>query len=973
MPLAEIDVCSRSGLKMSNRDITLGMLALIVAASTSAGSARAFGQTLPADEFFEKQVRPVLVEHCHGCHGAKKQEMGLRLDSASGLRDGSESGPVVVIGDPDKSRLIEVVRYAGDTKMPPQGKLPAQAIETLVTWVKAGVKWPAEVAPSKSVQMSPSERIKTHWAFQPIGSPRVVTDLSGRKTNATAWAVTPLDTFILRKLDAVGLRPSPRADQRTLIRRATFDLVGLPPTPDEVAVFEADPSPDAFERLVERLLNSPRYGERWGRHWLDVARYADTKGYVRLSENPNYPAAWTYRDYVIRALNEDLPYDRFVLEQMAADQLDLGEDPRPLAAMGFLTVGQRFINSRNDIIDDQIDVVTRGLLGLTVTCARCHDHKFDPIPTGDYYGLHGVFASSIEPRVPPVAVPRSQQARFAPYLVELQKRTDKLDEFLRARHAELTASFRSRAGDYLFAARNEAVQPNFLAVMFLVDSKKDLNPVMVQRWARFLAQSRKRHDNVFAPWHEMAKLPADASFVARLSELIVKWRRHADRPERVNQVVVDALARDPPRNLAAAAQRYGELLQAAEAQWQQLRKVNSQAARLADDDWESLRQLLCAVNSPLHVSLADVDEFLFVDTNTQNQLQQQQRLIEDWIASPGAAPHAMALVDAPTVADSRVFVRGNASNLGEIAPRQFLIALAGEGRRPFQRGSGRLELARMIASQDNPLTARVIVNRVWLHHFGAGLVRTPSDFGTRGDPPTHPELLDHLSRQFMADGWSLKQLHRRIMSSATYQQQSARPTTILPEDTSNESTANQIDPENALLSRMNRRRLDWETLRDSLLAVSGEADGTMGGPAIDLFKPPFSTRRSVYGLIDRQNLPSALRTFDFVAPDATSPKRHQTTVPQQALFLLNSPLLKHCARSLAARRDVIGCLRTRQRIDLLHRLLFARPADPQEIAAGESYIQSAAAADAGASPQFLSAWEAYAQALLLSNEFIFID
>lgn len=945
---------------MSERTIFCASLMLAAVLYSSPRGAQA--QPAPdkgADEFFESRIRPILVEHCVGCHGPTKQEMGLRLDSAAGLRRGSDSGPVVRPGVPGESRLVEVVRYDGDTKMPPKKKLPDVAIESLRTWIQSGAVWPQESTDPHDPAPTTMDWGKTHWAFQPIAQPPLPAVEEER------WVASPVDAFILARLEAAGMKPSPSCDHRTLLRRATFDLLGLPPTPEEVAAFEADASPDAWSRVVERLLASPCYGQRWGRHWLDVARYADTKGYVRLNENPNYVASWTYRDYVIRAFNEDLPYDEFVRQQLAADQLDLGDDPRPLAAMGFLTLGPRFINSQHDIIDDRIDVVTRGLLGLTVTCARCHDHKFDPIPTRDYYSLHGVFASSTEPRTPPVIVTKAEQAKFEPYVAELQRRIEQLDEFLRAEHAALSQGFLERAGDYLLTAQGEQVQANFLAVMFLVDARKDLNPVMVQRWARLLEQSRKRHDPVLAPWNDLSQLPAGAGgeFAKQAQGLAEQWRRQVG-PEHVNQVVLDALSAKPPQSLAEAAQLYGDLLRAADEHWRQSLAADPGATHLSDANWDEIRRLVSGPDAPLAISLADVEELLFVDATRQQELHKRQRLVEEWISSPGAAPHAMVLEDSPQPADSPVFIRGNPSNPGEVAPRQFPAVLARDGQRPFQHGSGRLELAEAIVAADNPLTARVMVNHVWMHHFGAGLVRTPSDFGLRGEAPTHPELLDYLAYQFMREGWSIKQLHRTILLSSSYQQSS---------NASADAAA--LDPENRLWGRMNRRRLDWESLRDSLLAASGRLDLAMGGPGVDLFQTPFSSRRAVYGLIDRQSLPSALRTFDFAPPDATSPQRHQTTSPQQSLFLMNSPFLKEQVQELAVRREFAGAA-NRQRIDLLYRRLFGRPADLKEIALAEEYLRSPAPPNASteaAGDDYLSSWEEYVQALLLSNEFVFVD
>ncbi len=910
---------------------------------------------------FENRVRPILIEHCVGCHGPKKQEAGLRLDSAAGLRKGSENGLVVVPGDVEQSKLIEVVRHSGSTKMPPKNKLPDRAIESLTAWVKSGAVWPAGVAEDGG---SISERSKTHWAFQPVTKP-AVPELKSHPLRRTKFQIrNEVDAFVLARLEAAGLRSSPPADRRTLIRRATFDLHGLPPTPEEVTAFEADESSNAFEKVVNRLLTSPRYGERWGRHWLDVARYSDTKGYVRLKDNPNYPSSWTYRDYVIRAFNEDLPFDKFVVQQLAADQLELGDDPRPLAAMGFLTLGQRFLNSQNDIIDDRIDVVTRGLLGLTVSCARCHDHKFDPIPTRDYYSLHGVFASSLEPHVPPLIVPVAERPRHEAYLKELQRRTDQLQQFLRTQQTKLEKSARERAGEYLLAAQKEQLQANFLAVMFLIDASKDLNPVMTQRWGQLLEQTRKRHHPVLAPWHALAKLSESTpdEFAAKARTVIAKWRDAPDPKQRLNSLVVHALADAPPSNLADVATRFGELFRQAEARWLETIKADPTTKQLADADREELRQLVFGDESPSVIRLTEVEEFLFVDTTTQNQLHDQQRQVEDWVASAGAAPHAHVLIDAAVPVTPRVFVRGNASNPGAVVPRQFLEALTRGERQPFQNGSGRLELARAIADRNNPLSARVLVNRVWLHHFGAGIVRTPGDFGLRGDPPTHPELLDHLTWHFMADGWSIKTLHRRIMLSSAYQQSSR----------DEPSRERELDPENKLLWKMNRQRLDWESLRDSLLADSGKLDLTMGGPAMNQTTPPFSTRRAVYGFIDRQNLPSVLRAFDFAPPDASSPQRHLTMVPQQALFLMNSPFMQEQARNLAARPDLARIESLEKRIDAVHRILFGRAAEPEEIALGEKFVGMKDDAVAESTPH-LTRWQEYLQALLLSNEFLFVD
>jgi hypothetical protein len=751
-------------------------------------------------EFFEKKVRPLLTENCVSCHGPKKQRAGLRLDSRSGLLTGSDDGPVVVAGDPDKSPLIRAVRYEGERKMPPKEKLPAEAVEVLTAWVKMGAPWPedASAVPIDTHQAIAEMRQK-HWSFRPVTSPPPPKVKDGKCVRS------PVDAFVLARLEDKGLSPSGQAHRRTLIRRATFDLLGLPPTPEEVAAFEADTSPDAYEKLIDRLLASPHYGERWGRHWLDLARYADTKGYVFTDER-RFPYSYTYRDYVIRAFNDDLPYDQFILQQLAADQLvaaatfvgppaegasdaptSIADDRRVLAAMGFLTLGRRFLNNVHDIIDDRIDVTMRGLQGLTVACARCHDHKFDPIPQNDYYSLYGVFASSIEPKELPLIGEVEETPEGIAFEKGLAKRTEAVDQYRETNKDELSKG------------------------------------------------NRKFRD-------ELRKLQSEVD----------KWRATA----------------------------------------------------------------------------------------------------------PGSPPRAMVLEDLPAPKPPHVLLRGNPNNPGPEVPRQFLEVLAGEKRQPFSKGSGRLELARAIASKDNPLTARVMVNFVWTHHFGAGLVRTPGDFGTRGEPPTHPELLDWLARSFMDNGWSVKKLQRVILLSNTYRQAS--------EDN---AKAAALDPENRLLWRMNRRRLEFEPLRDALLAVAGRLDPKAGGRAVDLTTTPFNTRRSVYGFIDRQNLPGLFRTFDFASPDATTPQRFTTTVPQQALFLMNSPFVIEQAKHFAARADMDGLKTDAERIDRMHRLAFGRPAEPDEVALGLKFL-AAVKDDPG---KKLSAWEQYAQVLLLSNEFAFVD
>lgn len=913
------------------RYVSLALLALILhfplEATLHAGETPEFRATPEQETYFEQKVRPILVARCFECHGEKKQEGGLRLDSRPALLKEGDSGPAIVAGMPDESRLIEVIGYADAIRMPPKEKLSSDEIATLTEWIRVGAPFPASHASSAPAlgQSATPEGVRkareTHWAFQPIQRPEPP------EAAAIDWAQTSIDRFILAKLEAAGLKPNPRADRRTLLRRVTFDLIGLPPTAAEVTAFENDPSPDAFATVVDRLLASPHYGERWGRHWLDVARYADTKGYV-FTEERKYPFSYTYRDYVIRALNNDLPFDRFLLEQLAADQMPLGDDKTPLAAMGFLTLGRRFGNNQNDIIDDRIDVVARGLMGLTVACARCHDHKYDPIPTDDYYSLYGVFASSIEPADLPQIGPAADVEAFRIYEQEVQKREATLQSFQTDKHAALVNELRARSPEYLAAvARLAGQEPPDDKDKSLVAA--GVRGAIIRRWRGFLNNAAKEPHTVFGPWHAFAQLPAE-DFVGRTAPIIAALNDAPDAQPRTNSLVKDALAAAPPQSMAEVAAVYGKLLGDAHDQWMKLREspAGSAATALPDAAAEELRQVIYAENNPTAITLDEARKLF--DRAIRNEVGKLQKAIDSYKAgSPAAPPRAMVMNDAPQPTQPKVFIRGNAGRPGKEVPRRFLQVLQPGDAAPFQQGSGRLELAQAIASPHNPLTPRVIVNRIWLHHFGQGLVRTPSDFGTRGAIPSHPELLDHLAGTFIDDGWSLKKLHRRILLSAAYQQTS-----------DDRDDGIQADPENRLLWQMNRQRLEFEPLRDSLLAVSGRLDRTITGRPVDLFAAPFTTRRAVYGFIDRQDLPGTLRIFDFASPDVSMPQRPETTVPQQALFGMNSSFVIEQARQLAAHAEVTAATDAAAQVQALYRLIFARPAEAAEIAAGVGFLST---------------------------------
>ncbi len=733
-------------------------------------------------QFFETKIRPLLSDNCYQCHShqADRVKGKLMLDSRDGLLLGGSSGPALVPGKPDDSLLIQAVRYTdADLQMPPPdhgGRLTADQVADLTEWVRRGAPDPRVPLMASNGQAYGGVG-KAHWAFQPVKKPAVptVTDAS--------WCQSPIDNFVLAKLEASGLHPNPAADKRTLIRRVTFDLTGLPPSEPEIQRFLADDSSAAYAKVVDRLLASPQYGERWARYWLDVARYSDTKGDATRRNDPRYPHAWTYRDYVINAFNSDKPYDQFIVEQLAADRLvaaaenqakarqqDPPNDRSVLAALGFLTLGNQFDGRRDDVIADQIDVTSKAFLGLTVACARCHDHKFDPIPTKDYYSLYGVFANTVIP----------ERAADEPTLLAKLPKTPELLDYL-AKSADLEK-------------KTEAIREQF-------------------------AEFRRSH------------------------------------------------ARDP----------------------------------------EKRRELV----------------------RSEAQLQREMGDLE--MNHPGAPARANAVADAPHPHEYSVLVRGEPEHKGDEVPRRFLEILSHDPnhRTVWTKGSGRLDLARAIADPKNPLTARVLVNRLWQEHFGSGFVTTPDDLGNMSAPPANPELLDWLAARFTESGWSIKQLQRTIVLSSTYQESStANPAAVA------------LDPSNRFLWRANLRRLDFEELYDSLLAIAGTLDRTVGGKSITPASDAFGRRRSLYTFIDRRNPPELLTQFDFPNPNTPTGRRYETTVPQQALFLMNSPLVVETARQLTHRPEFTAFNRDQDRVTSLYLAIFQRLPTDEEVELGVRYVRA---------------------------------
>jgi cytochrome c553 len=787
--------------------IVRGLLAAgaAVAAAHAAATAAPAAISAPDQAFFESKIRPLLVEKCYKCHShdADKVKGGLMLDTKQGWEAGGDTGPAINPGQPEDSLIIEAVRYTDpDLKMPPKGaRLSDQQVADLVEWVRRGAPDPRlGVAQGSSVVYGGVGR--NHWSFLPV-QPQKVPAVAN-----PAWCKTPVDNFVLAKLEAAGKSPNAQTDKRTLIRRVTFDLIGLPPTEAEVQAFLSDESPDAYPRVVDRLLASPHYGERWARYWMDVARYSDTKGdpTKRQTEDPRYPDAWTYRDYLIESFNEDKPFNRFIEEQLAADRLVLAQieeakkhkakaqpavagqgdrpvDLRVLAAMGFLTLGNQFAGQINDIINDRIDVTTKAFLGLTVTCARCHDHKFDPIPTKDYYALYGVFANSKD-------VPIESQYPIV------------------------------EAGD------------------------------------------KTTRDSVIAYQQKLAALEQK------------KAKCEAD-----------------------------------------IRGLRT--------DRNGTKEEKAATRRALQKAEFDVSAAI---ANLESQPE-----------APGRAP---ILRDISPSRDYPVLLRGEADNRGPIVPRRFLEIIGGPNRPTWKKASGRLELAQSIADPRNPLTARVLVNRIWQQHFGVGFVPTPDDLGNQSAPPTHPELLDYLAHQFMAQGWSVKQLQRTIVLSAVYQESSA----------GNPRYADS-DPDNKLLWRYNLHRLDFEEIHDSLLQIAGTLDlAQIGGRSIQLGSADFAKRRALYTYIDRRNPPELFTQFDYPNPGVPSGRRYVTSVPQQALFLMNSPLVIETARKLTHRPEFADLSSDDERVASLFEAVYQRLPSPAETKACLRYVETIPAAAANTVP-----------------------
>ena len=895
--------------------------------------------------FFENHIRPVLVESCYECHSDQSGESkgGLKLDSRPAIEEGGQSGAILIKGSPENSVIIQAISHVNpELKMPPKApKLNAQTIAHFEEWVRIGAPDPRDSAEGHSLI---EQKAETHWAFEPVKSP-VLPPVRNKE-----WPLRHLDRFVLSNLEGKDMTPSRKADKRTWIRRVYYNLTGLPPSMEEIQTFERDQSSEAHEKVVEQLLSSPHYGERWARHWMDVSRYSDTKGYVFQSDR-SYPFAYTYRDYLVRSFNEDLPYDHFIKEQLAADLMELGQDKRALAALGYLTLGRRFLNNQHDIIDDRIDVVSRGFMGLTVTCARCHAHKYDPIPTEDYYSLYGVFASTREPSEKPLLGGEPHPA-FAEYQHEKQKRSEAHATYLHEAQQDALKSLRDRASDYLMtahaiAAIEDRTQKEALA------RKRKLDPGTVFRWSKAIERWKKTQDPVFTPW---IRASSQQKLIDRNETM--DWKAILEDRSKINRMVAEQIKKDQPLTLEALAKVYGRVFISIDRQWQELLKEQPEATGFQDPAEDSLRMVLFAPNGPSNLPLGELPRLF--EVKVAEKVRRLKRRLEGLDAEhPGAPARAMALLDKENPVTPVVFKRGSPQNRGERVPRQFLGFLEGSDREPFTSGSGRLELAQKIAHPTNPLTARVLVNRVWAWHFGVGLVDSASDFGLRCEEPEQRELLDYLADYFVRHNWSIKQLQREIVLSAVFRQQSQ---TRLSYHTA--------DPENRLLWKFNRQRLNLEAMRDTLLKVTGRLNTRMGGKPVEITKTEWKPRRSVYGYIERQNLPNFFRTFDFASPDSSSPGRFRTSVPQQALYLMNSPFMKKLVGDMPLNLTLepTGATAQEKAIHKVYHAFFQRNPTRSEVEMGMDFFGSK---EVSGKPAII--WAQYVQTLLMSNELIFID
>ena len=879
----------------------------------------ALAQGGEAAEFFETKIRPLLADRCFACHTSARLG-GLEMTSRDALLKGGNSGPAIDPGKPASSLLLQAVRHTHDRlKMPPEGKLAGEQIADLARWISDGAVWPqtpAAAGPSGADEFVIGPEERNFWAFQPVEKP------APPEVRDKAWPRGPIDRFILARLEEKGLQPVAAADKRTLLRRAYFDLIGLPPSPEQVDAFAGDRSPAAFEKVVDRLLASPRYGERWGRHWLDVARYSDDK--LNSTQMEPYPHAYRYRDWVIRAFNDDMPFDRFIKAQIAGDLISGGGDAELIAGLGFYALSPQFQ-------DDRIDATMRGFQAMTVACAQCHDHKFDPIPTEDFYALLGIFNSTKIDEFP-LASPEIVED-YEGKRKDLEKAEKVLGDFLRNQGRQLSSVLAGRTASYLFAAW-EVLGPRGRRAE---DAAGDhlLDRETLERWVRYLESAPREHpllDGFEALLTGETSLAGVRRWGREMEELVVSVLEEKKKVDAENNVRLGGEAGSAKRNEV-------ELLSLERDRYFLWRDIGS------DKGFKTPAEFSSGI---LYYRGGEIDRFLSLVW--QDHAERLRTKVKQARARlPEKYPFLHVIGDKAQPRNERVHIRGSKNNLGAEVPRGFLTILG--GGEPITGGSGRLELAEAIANPDNPLTARVTANRIWLHHFGAGIVNTPSNFGRMGERPSHPKLLDYLAARFVEANWSVKAMHREIMLSATYA-------------LGNKPVAGnlEVDPSNRLLWRANRRRLDAEAIRDFLLAVSGNLDLSSGGEPVPL-SDPANRRRTVYSYISRRKLDKMLGLFDFPNPNKTSPRRIGTNTALQGLFFLNSEFMMRQAERLSDRleQEFGAAGSQKEKVAYLYRLLFGRRPAGAEMKLARRFLNGDS-----------EAWPRFTQVLMSSNEFLYI-
>jgi hypothetical protein len=885
-------------------------------------------------EFFETKVRPILVQRCYECHSGQESNGGLRLDYREGLLKGGDSGPALQADEPQGSLLLCAIRYQNaDLQMPPSGKLDASEIEVLETWVAQGAVDPRADLPSGSSDKPQGMSIqdgRNFWSMMPLKPVEVP-----RAVDAD-WCRNPIDAFVLKELDSNGLRPSPESSRREILRRVTLGLIGLVPESQEYKAFEQDTAPEAYERQVDRLLSSEQYGVRFGRHWLDVARYSDSNG---LDENIAYGNAWRYRDYVVEAFNSDKPFDRFIEEQIAGDLLP-DADRQSKTATGFLVLGAKVLAEPDrdkltmDTIDEQLDTIGKAFMGMTLGCARCHDHKFDPIKQRDYYALAAIlkgtktfgdsnFGAIKHWNEISYANPQEKEQLKA-IDAQIAEKNGAWNKLKSEAIGKLREQVRKQAADYL-AVASKLTSEATLNEWAQVGEELKLHPRVLANSRRYL--DNHRQEPLFAKWHELAG--------------------HGD-----HQAIRDY---------------YQELFERALGEWEKAKAADAQVKKLEDSTLEAAR-----------VALGDVGGFLAIPAKMEHALDQESlvkihELAESARLFESAAPDetsVMGVADKGVVDGLAIHIRGSYRNLGDVVPRGFPEVMVSQGATPIfsRHSSGRLELARWLANATHPLTARVIVNRVWRWHFGRGLVESTENFGVLGDRPSHPELLDYLARWFIESGWSIKELNRLILTSATYRMSSVHPEA---------QSALAIDPENRLRWHYKLERMGAEPLRDSILQVAGRLDCQLGGKSVPLRNRQFvfdhtsidhtkydSIRRTVYLPIIRNHLYSLLEQFDF--PDPTMPvgSRNTSMVSVQMLLLMNADWIIDSA-SLLARRSQEFSSEPSRRIDWLFETVLGRAPKEHEQRRFLDAISDGQAS--GEDP-----WVTLAHNLLICSEFIYV-